>query len=133
LPLQAYTYVVDGQNNYGFSAYWQPEESGFIPSISAGFGATQFNGSNSGDDIWTWMVGLQWDDVIMKGNAFGIGLGDNNSEAKNFGFEVWYKFQVTDNISVTPAIFWLQNGGFDVGADTVEDSFGAVLKTTFKF
>ena len=133
VPLQAYAYGVDGQNNYGFSAYWQPEESGFIPSISAGFGATQFNGSNSGDDIWTWMVGLQWDDVIMEGNAFGIGLGDNNSEAKNFGLEVWYKFQVTDNISVTPAIFWLQNGGFDVGADTVEDSFGAVLKTTFKF
>ncbi|MEB3327014.1 MAG: iron uptake porin, partial [Synechococcus sp.] len=134
LPLQAYTYIVNGQNNYGFSAYWQPEESGWIPSISAGFGATQLNGNtNTDDDIWTWMVGLQWTDVFMKGNAFGIGLGDNNSVLENFGLEAWYKFQVTDNISVTPAIFWIQNGGFDVGADTVEDSFGAVLKTTFKF
>jgi hypothetical protein len=137
LPLQAYTYQVPGSNNYGFSAYWQPEESGFIPSISAGFGATQFNGTGTGDDLYTWMVGLQWDDVIMKGNAFGIGLGDNNSVAKNFGLEVWYKFQVTDNISVTPAFFWIQNGGGSfLAGDYVTgstDMYGAVLKTTFKF
>jgi len=73
----------------------------------------------------------------MKGNAFGIGLGDNSSVAQNFGLEVWYKFQVTDNISVTPAFFWIQNGGYDfsanAGAGSSADIYGAVLKTTFKF
>jgi len=134
---QAFGYVANGSNNYGFSAYWQPEQSGWMPSISAGVGATQFNGdSNVSDDAWSWMVGLQWADAIIKGNAFGIGLGETNTDLDQFGFEVWYKFQVTDNISVTPAIFWIENGGAD-NVDFVnvspKDSFGAVLKTTFKF
>jgi hypothetical protein len=143
LPLQLDVYNTAGANNYGFSAYWQPEQAGWIPSISAGFGASQFNGSgatNASDDAWSWMVGLQWADAIVKGNAFGIGLGEANTEADQFGFEVWYKFQVTDNISVTPAIFWIQNGGISdpigplgLGGFQLEDSFGAVLKTTFKF
>jgi hypothetical protein len=47
-----------------------------MPSISAGVGASQFNGSNSSDDAWSWMVGLQWADAVIKGNAFGIGLGE---------------------------------------------------------
>jgi len=126
-----------GSNNYGFSAYWQPEQSGWIPSISAGFGASSFNGSdnNSADDAFSWMVGLQWADAFMKGNAFGIGLGEQNSTLSNFGLEVWYKFQVTDNISVTPAFFWIQNGGVDYSdpGQGLADMYGAVLKTTFKF
>ena len=133
---QLFGYQVDGTNNYGFSAYWQPEQAGWLPSISAGFGASQFNGSNSSDDTWSWMVGLQWADAVIKGNAFGIGLGENNTDLNQFGLEVWYKFQVTDNISVTPAIFWLENGGANnINFTNVsnEDSFGAVLKTTFKF
>ena len=133
LPTEISIFNVNGSNNYGFSAYWQPEESGWIPSISAGVGATQYNGSGASDDTWSWMVGLQWADAIIKGNAFGIGLGESNTEFNQFGLEVWYKFQVTDNISITPAIFWIENGGFDFGTNTVDDSVGAVLKTTFKF
>ena len=137
-------YTAIGSNNYGFSAYWQPEQSGLIPSISAGFGASQWNGSGPNDDSWSWTVGLQWADAIVKGNAFGIGLGQSPTIVGNpgaaiqnvdekFGLEVWYKFQVTDNISVTPAIFWIDQGGYDLTTNTNEDSIGAVLKTTFKF
>ena len=137
IPLAVSGIDVRGSNNYGFSAYWQPEESGWIPSISAGFGATSFNAGNNNlnDDTFSWMVGLQWLDVFMKGNAFGIGLGESNSDISNFGLEVWYKFQVTDNISVTPAFFWIQNGGqnFSAVGNPVADMYGAVLKTTFKF
>ena len=43
IPISVSAINVNGSNNYGFSAYWQPEESGWIPSISAGFGATSFN------------------------------------------------------------------------------------------
>jgi carbohydrate-selective porin OprB len=80
------------------------------------------------------MVGLQWADAVIKGNAFGIGLGDNNTDVNQFGLEVWYKFQVTDNISVTPALYYLSaplgqlqkgNGDFN--------NFGGLVKTTFKF
>ena len=139
IPVSVSAINVNGSNNYGFSAYWQPEEAGWIPSISAGFGATSFNGTGgtTSGDIYSWMVGFQWADLFMKGNALGIGLGESNSGLSNFGLEVWYKFQVTDNISVTPAIFWIQNGGYDFqsngGAGATADMYGAVLKTTFKF
>jgi len=136
IPVSVSAINVNGSNNYGFSAYWQPEESGWIPSISAGFGATSFNGTGSGtsEDVYSWMVGFQWADLFMKGNALGIGLGESNSAVSNFGLEVWYKFQVTDNISVTPAFFWIENSQTVIGGPgSGDDTFGALIKTTFKF
>jgi hypothetical protein len=54
-------------------------------------------------------------------------------------WEWWYKFQVTDNISLTPAIYYISNydgalGATGVnGAKTTSNLFGGLLKTTFKF
>ena len=45
---------------------------------------------------------------------------------ETLAYELWYKFQVTDNISVTPAFFWIENDGAD-------DTFGGLVKTTFRF
>jgi hypothetical protein len=131
-------------NNIGFSAYWQPSEASWMPSISAGFGYGKANvdfanlGAGSSDvDLWSWMVGLQWTDVIVKGNAAGIGLGmpqwaDEDGTEGNFAMEFWYKFQVTDNISVTPAFFFIDKGGSGVEGFG-ETTYGGLLKTTFKF
>jgi hypothetical protein len=116
-------------NNIGLGGYWQPSDSGWVPSISAGFGWADFN-----RDAWNWYAGLQWSDMGIKGNDLGFAIGSNGysdggrGHSTGVGLELWYKFQVTDNISVTPAFFWVEN---DVrGAD---DIVGAVLKTTFKF
>jgi carbohydrate-selective porin OprB len=57
----------------------------------------------------------------------------------NYAWESWYKFQVTDNISITPAIYYLSR---PLGANTnmklntgnkAFSNFGAILKSTFKF
>ncbi len=116
-------------NNIGLAGYWQPSDSGWLPSLSAGFGWADFN-----RDAWNWYAGLQWSDMGIKGNDLGFAIGSNGysdggrGHSTGVGLELWYKFQVTDNISVTPAFFWVEN---DVrGAD---DIIGAVLKTTFKF
>ncbi len=45
---------------------------------------------------------------------------------ETLAYELWYKFQVTDNISVTPAFFWIENDG-------ASDTYGGLVKTTFKF
>jgi hypothetical protein len=132
-------------NNIGFSGYWQPSESSWMPSISAGFG---YGKTNLGDgpfgptgldeaDLWSWMVGLQWTDVIVKGNAFGIGLGmpqwaEEDGAESNFAMEFWYKFQVTDNISVTPAFFFIDGQGAGIQGNSTT-TVGGLLKTTFKF
>ena len=126
-------------NAFGISGFWQPAESGWLPSISAGYGV---NGS-SGSDLRTsqsWMVGLQWNDVLADGNSFGMGVGQpafataaTNGAASESGvwaWEWWYQWQVSDAISVTPAIFVLNNpGGNQAGGNQV----GALIKTSFRF
>jgi hypothetical protein len=61
-------------NDIGLSAYWQPSEAGWVPSISAGFG---YGGTNlvGADSNWSWMVGLQWADAFLKGNDLGMAIG----------------------------------------------------------
>jgi carbohydrate-selective porin OprB len=64
----------------------------------------------------------------------------------NYAWEFWYAFQVTDNITVTPAIYYLSrplgevtNGarnsfnGSGQRGDSTFNNFGGLLKTTFKF
>jgi hypothetical protein len=58
--------------------------------------------------------------------AYGATQVGGTDPAEN-AYEVFYKFQVTDNISVTPAFFWINGGG------TVNDTTGGLIKTTFKF
>jgi hypothetical protein len=131
----------DGANTnaFGISGFWQPAENGWIPSISAGYGVN----SSSGGDLRTsqsWMVGLQWSDVLAKGNSFGMGVGQPAfatatrqgaaTEAGVWAWEWWYQWQLTDAISLTPAFFYLNNPGGNEGG---QDQFGALIKTSFRF
>jgi len=161
--------VYSSANNLGLSGYWKPEKVGFVPSISWGIGSGTYNQNltsgysglqqSKGTVISTWYTGLQWDDAFLKGNALGMGVGQAPYVAKagqpgggtpndsNYMWEWWYKFQVTDNISITPAIYYISNydgaagssagggtNGFGSGgAKTTSNLFGGLLKTTFKF
>ena len=126
-------------NALGISGFWQQAESGWIPSISAGYGLNR----SAGTDLRTsqsWMVGLQWSDVLADGNSLGMGLGQpafatatSNgaaTESDAWAWEWWYRWQVTDAISVTPALFYLNNPGGGQGGN---DQFGALIKTSFQF
>ena len=123
-------------SNYGLSAYWQPSEVGFIPSISAGYGISAGNGTAA--DTTSWTVGLIWKDAFIKGNDLGFAIGAAGNagmwtdaaggDDDTLGYELYYKFQVTDNITVTPALFLIENPG--AGA---KDTQGGLVKTTFKF
>ena len=156
-------------SSVGLSAWWSPEEAGWFPSISAGWG---YNSITDGEDTFvfrsattqSWYVGLQWADAFMKGNTLGMAVGqptfvtdvsyrndfDDNSNFVadgNYAWEWWYQFQVTDNISVTPAIYYLSRPYGDLtngqtkafGGNRSNDrndqfnNFGGLLKTTFKF
>ena len=151
--------ALNSSNNLGLSAYWQPSESGWVPSISAGWGigtvsllGTNGAGTAAGNLTYaSWSVGLQWDDVFIKGNDFGMGFGQPTmltrrtgtatTQDGNWAWEWWYKFQVTDNISVTPALFYLSRPMGQSTPATASNStaggyfsaFGALLKTTFRF
>jgi len=177
-----------GNSNYGISAYWQPSTSGWVPSISAGYGYTTFGNDKyfnstfgynafsagvlspgvdlgfAGARAQSWYVGLQWSDVFLRGNSAGLAVGqasfltslganggfgnllaaagaNGNASDSNLNWEFWYKFQVTDNISVTPAVFYLNNPlgqvqnvvGYSTGGSSTFSNFGALVKTTFRF
>ena len=125
-------------NSFALSGYWQPSTSGWAPSISAGWGYNNSSYEQGGDTAsQSWYTGLVWKDVIAKGNALGVAVGQptfvtkqdgQNGNDGNYALEAYYKVQVSDNIAVTPSVFYLSNpagGGLD--------AFGALVQTTFKF
>ena len=93
-------------------------------------------------------MGLEWDDVFTDGNSLGFAVGQptwvgkvtdddgalgNIEDTPGYAWELFYKFQVTDNITVTPAVTWLTKPfSNDTDLDDV-DALSALVKTTFKF
>ena len=149
--------ILEGGNSNGVSigGFWQPLDSKWVPSISLGYSFTSVDtGSrrNQGSsissttvpgnlDVQSWMVGFQWSDVFAQGNsagfAFGqapfttdqIGTNSKQNKSNSYLWELFYKYQVTDNISITPSVFYStgyqQNNYFA--------TFGGVIQTTFRF
>ena len=130
-------------NSVSLAGFWQPKEASWVPSISAGFSYTNYS---SGDvapsaDIWSWMVGLQWSDVFAKGNTAGFAVGapqyltssSDSAREQDAGYmyELFYKFQVTDKISVTPAVFWIDKNYND--RNQGDSTWGGEVQATFKF
>ena len=149
-------------NSFGLSGYWVPESTGLIPSVSTGWGTSSFEDAGYRTDSWakaqSWYVGLQWPDTFVKGNDLGMAVGQapfvtstgqGTGQAytgpkkpldSNYMWEWWYKFQVTDNITVTPALYYINNYQGQTGRvsttgsyDATNKVFGGLLKTTFKF
>jgi hypothetical protein len=136
-------------NAWGLNAYWQPLRSGWLPSLSLGwgintttYGTPQPLGSLSTSQ--SWMVGLQWTDVFKKGNDFGFAVAQPVFAAAltdgvtpndgNYVWEWWYKVQVTDNITVTPALIYLSRPlGQTTAIGESFSQFGGLVKTTFRF
>ena len=134
--------LLEGQESNGvaLNAYWQPTQSGIVPSVSVGYGYNSVTGDDGDYNTDSWFVGLQWSDVFIKGNTAGIAYGaaptlefDDGCEEGDTDtaqvLEIFYKFQVSDNISITPAIFYVTN------ADRYDDSskWGGVIQTKFTF
>jgi carbohydrate-selective porin OprB len=73
----------------------------------------------------------------------GLGFGSYSSYATdakdvstgdeaNFAIEGYYDFAVSDNITITPAIFWVDNA-YGEAQTSGQNKFGGLVKTTFKF
>jgi hypothetical protein len=132
-------------NVFGLRSYWSPENSGIVPTISAGvdFGFSEAEEKNSVENTFGWNLGLIWDDAFIDGNKLGAAVGSYSSYAtelrgnedpkdESFAAEIWYNMQVTDNISVKPAVFFTKNAS---GKESIDgaDKLGALVQTTFKF
>ena len=125
----------DGNStNVGLRAWWRPTNSETaIPSISVGYDTSETDAS-SNSNTTAYFVGLNWADVFNADDKIGLAFGQpqmvDGETIEPFLYELYYKYQVNDSISVTPTIF----GGTSKNASDVEtDMTGYLLQTTFKF
>ena len=80
-------------------------------------------------------MGVALPDFGKKGNILGIFAGaqpylGNNSNDKPYHVEGFYKYRLSDNISITPGIIWLTNPGQISNND---DAVIGTFRTTFTF
>ena len=152
-------------NSLGASGYWIPAKSGLLPAVSVGWGISSFENStyklipyrtNQWAQEQSWSVMFNWTDVFAKGNAAGMAVGqvpfvtDTGYGAvpgpktpldSNYMWEWWYKFQVTDNIAIKPALYYLSNFAGQYGKlntstgayNASNNVFGGLVMTTFRF
>ena len=69
-------------------------------------------------------------------NALPDDVATTTPNDGNYAWEWWYKFQVTDNISVTPALYYLSAPLGQLQKDDngrTLTNFGGLVKTTFRF
>jgi len=128
---------------YALRAYWRPEASGTaVPEISVGYDTKSFEGGSTGDakEADSYMVGLNWKDMFQPDDTIGLAFtqplkvtevvgGGTVTEVDPLLWELYYSFKPNDSMSITPAVF----GGTDSWSDAEDDTFGAVVTTTFKF
>ncbi|MEM9274996.1 MAG: iron uptake porin [Cyanobacteria bacterium P01_F01_bin.143] len=92
--------------------------------------ATSGNGDN---DIWSYGVGLAFPDLGKEGNLGALIAGVEpyaESEDNPIHLEGFYKYQLNDNVSLTPGVIYIiaPNGNSDD-----DDAVIGVLRTTFTF
>jgi len=126
----------------GFRAYWKPEEVSYIPSVQVGFDTTSIEDQTTHQypkEASGWMAGFMWDDVVVDGNRAGVAVGSRVRATQlvnggkdpaddTFSWEAYYTFQVSDNVTITPAFFGNQEPSI-----SSYDNSGYVVLSTFKF
>ena len=108
----------------------------------------------------SWYTGLVWSDVLGEGNSLGFAAGSpahviaiqtpsqRSLDDRGLAFELFYRIQVSDELSVTPAIFWLSRprgalgGSADLSqallfpaasGDTSLGVWAGLIRTTLRF
>jgi hypothetical protein len=126
-------------NSYGVSAAFKPSQRLSISGFLSYHDITGF-AANDDYEAWSYGVGVALPDFGKRGNVLGIFGGVqpytfNNNGGPNTGdipyqVEGFYKYRVSDNISVTPGVIWLPAVGQNSNS---QDAFIGTLRTTFTF
>lgn len=136
-------------NSYGTQFAWRVSDG---VSLSAFFNYTNLTRIGRGnDDIWSYGGGVAFPDLFKEGSVLGIFAGVQpyngsptyfiNDAAGNtyrtrvsletipIHVEAFYRYQLTDNISLTPGVIWLNSSNQGDNDDQVIGT----LRTTFTF
>ncbi|WP_030007677.1 iron uptake porin [Picosynechococcus sp. NKBG042902] len=93
-------------------------------------------GTDSDFDIWSYGLGVAFNDLGKEGNVLGLFAGAPPYLAEGdlktpLQVEGFYKYQLTDGISITPGVIWLKDAAQGVLGE--EDAIIGTLRTTFTF
>lgn len=129
-------------NSYGIEAAFRLSNNISISGFGSYTNAILLD--QGGAEIWSYGAGVAFSDFGKEGNILGIFAGvqpylgsvdapgvndvDIRDSDRPYHIEAFYKFQVSENISVTPGVIWLTapNQGDD-------DAVIGTLRTTFRF
>jgi hypothetical protein len=122
-------------DTYGTQIAWAINDNF---SLSGFFAYQNLNSRDGGPDgdVWTYGAGLAMPDLGKEGSVLGIFagvqpyLGDAADNDLPIHIEGFYKYQINDNISVTPGVIYIDspNQGADDGSEVI-----GTLRTTFTF
>ncbi|MGK7911465.1 MAG: iron uptake porin [Synechococcus sp.] len=122
----------------GFGVTWE-----ITPSvIFSGWYAHAFDaeidsngGGIDGEDLDDWLVGFAFPDLFIEGANGGFMVGqpdffvalDTGEDESPFQAEVYYSFPLTENLTVTPGVYYISE------VDGDDDIVVGGIRTTFKF
>ncbi|MGB0563080.1 MAG: iron uptake porin [Spirulinaceae cyanobacterium] len=128
-------------NSYGLELAWAISDA---VSFSGFFAYTDIIGTSlaTGDgEVWTYGLGFAFPDLGGEGNLLGLFAGaqpyagsiDNiaggyRMDETPYHIELFYKYQLSDRISITPGFIWLTAPN-----DINEDALIGTIRTTFTF
>ena len=117
----------DSATAWGLNGYYTFDDAS-LPSLSVGYEFTENEGTTA--DQTQWFAGLQWDEVGP--GSLGIAAGtkgpQSDGSTEEMAYEAFYAYPVNDGMTITPAIYLLENSGTGE-----EDETGVVVKTSFSF
>ena len=121
---------VDTATAWGLNGYYTFSSN--LPSISVGYEWTENEAVNgvAVEDDTQWFAGLQWDEIGP--GKLGISAGTKGAQrdggTEEMAYEAFYAYSVNDSMTITPAVFILEN---NLAGET--DETGVVVKTSFSF
>ncbi|WP_017654637.1 iron uptake porin [Fortiea contorta] len=121
-------------NSYGLAAAFRPSNQLSISGFISYSDINDLRAANDGE-VWSYGIGVALPDLGKKGNVLGILAGaqpylGSVGGDRPYHIEGFYKYRLTDNISITPGVIWLTNPG--QGANN-NDAVIGTLRTTFNF
>jgi len=111
-----------------FNAYYTPDSDN-LPSVSVGYEMGDDASKTTLDEVTSFFVGLQWDEVGP--GSLGVAAGHSSTvegTEEAYMYEAYYSYTVNDGMTITPVIYTQEN--ITAGVD---DTTGFLLKTSFSF
>ncbi|MEH2195982.1 MAG: iron uptake porin [Nostoc sp.] len=124
-------------NSYGVEAFYKFSSRFAVNGFFGYTNAKNLAGSGSAD-IWYYALGLAFPDLGKQGNLGGILVGaepyrgGNPAPANDLSLHIegFYKYQLTDNIAITPGVIWITAPAQN---NDNQDGVIGTVRTTFTF